>query len=115
MLRMTLIAAVLLTGCGIAHSQRAADARSQLVGRSQEQILVCMGPPENQAAIGETEVWRYFSGGSVRAGNLAYCNVDVTITGGKVQSVRYSGPSGSAPETRYVECYHAVAGCIGEG
>ena len=51
-----------LGGCAIQRAQIAQDARAQMVGTSREQVLVCMGPPANKAAEGQTEVWSYNSG-----------------------------------------------------
>ena len=33
-----------------------------MIGMSKEQVLQCMGPPIQQSAAGQTEVWSYASG-----------------------------------------------------
>ena len=57
-----LCCAAALSGCAIQRAQVAQDARAQMVGLSQEQVLGCMGPPGNKAVEGQTEVWSYASG-----------------------------------------------------
>jgi hypothetical protein len=97
-----------LGGCAIQRAQIAQDARAQMVGMSREQVLVCMGPPANKAAEGQTEVWSYNSGdgttvtsGSVSYGNFSgsssrrFCQINVVMSGGAVSAVNYQGPTGS--------------------
>ncbi|WP_249130275.1 hypothetical protein [Bradyrhizobium sp. AUGA SZCCT0283] len=89
--------AVAVSGCAIQRAQIAQDARIQMVGLSKEQVLVCMGPPANKAAEGQTEVWSYNSGdgttiasGSVSSGNFSgtssrrFCQINVVVSGGVV-------------------------------
>jgi hypothetical protein len=61
-----------LTACAIQRSQIANDARSNMIGLSEEQVLACMGPPLNQDAKGTTEV----------------------MWNGRVGTVDYLGPAG---------------------
>ena len=51
-----------LSACAIQRAQVANEAQNSMIGLSKEQILACMGPPANQAAVGATEVWSYNSG-----------------------------------------------------
>lgn len=96
-----------LSGCALQRAQIAQDARAQMVGMSREQVLVCMGPPANKAAEGQTEVWSYNSGdgttiasGSVSSGTFSgtssrrFCQINVVMSGGAVSAVNYQGPTG---------------------
>ena len=78
-----------------------------MIGLTKEQLLACAGPPANQAAVGQTEVWSYNSGNGqsdvVVTGNQfiatanasqRFCTVNVAMTNGRVSSVNYTGPTG---------------------
>jgi hypothetical protein len=128
---------LLLAGCAQVSAYQggvvAAQARSEMVGLSREQVLSCMGPPQQQTAgEGSIEVWSYFSGGEtqVRSGGSStylgsivsgwssstqterYCIVDVVMTQGRVSRVNYRGPTG----TWYSgdsQCSYQVRNCLG--
>jgi hypothetical protein len=53
---------LLLTDCAAQRALEAQEAKTKLVGMSDERILACMGPPQNRSALGGTEVWQYSSG-----------------------------------------------------
>jgi hypothetical protein len=103
-----------------------------MIGMSKEQILVCMGAPPRQAAVGETEVWSYPSGGDTHtfgsATGLAnqtggatvfgsshslhrYCIVNVVMKGGVVAAVNYTGRTGGLI-SQDEQCAFAVQNCI---
>ena len=116
--------AVAVSGCAIQRAQVAQDARVQMVGMSKEQVLVCMGPPANKAAEGQTEVWSYNSGngmvvasGSISSGNFSgtssrrFCQINVVISGGAVSAVNYQGPTGGLI-TAGEQCAYAVDACV---
>jgi hypothetical protein len=123
-LAIVLVAA--LAGCATSRSQTASDARTRMVGMSKENVLACMGAPQQRVAEGATEVWRYPSGGgtvtaatATASGNMAmgmantsarYCIVNLVIRDGAVTQVNYSGPAGSvlAPGE---QCAYAVQNC----
>jgi hypothetical protein len=80
---MLAVAAMLLAGCAVQRAQVAQDAQSSMVGLSKEQVLACMGPPQNKAAEGQTEVWSYASGNGYNS-TIATSNVE---TNGQAQLV----------------------------
>lgn len=121
--------------CGSSRFGRAevaTHAKAQMIGKSKEQVLACMGAPFQQAAVGQTEVWSYPSGGDTTtvstangsvdaAGNASafgvsqsahrYCVVNVVMTAGKVSAVNYSGRTGGwASEGE--QCAFAVKNCV---
>ena len=113
-------------------AQVATQAKAQMIGMSKEQVLACMGAPFQQAAVGQTEVWSYPSGGDTTtvstangsvdaAGNASafgvsqsahrYCVVNVVMTAGKVSGVNYTGRTGGwASEGE--QCAFAVKNCV---
>ncbi len=116
--------AAALGGCAIQRAQIAQDARVQMVGLSKEQVLICMGPPANMAAEGQTEVWSYNSGngatfasGSVSNRSFSgvssrrFCQINVVMSGGAVSAVNYQGPTGGLI-TAGEQCAYAVDACV---
>jgi hypothetical protein len=131
------MAAFMIAGCAIQRAQTAQDARVQMVGMSSEDILACMGPPENRDSEGNIEVWSYSSGGrtvgsgtsfgfgfgtggysggvGVGVNNYSstdlYCLVNVVMGEGRVREIRYLGPTGGAL-ARDEQCSYAVEQCV---
>ena len=113
-----------VSGCAIQRAQIAQDARVQMVGMTKEHVLICMGPPANKAAEGQTEVWSYNSGdgtilasGSASYGSFSgassqrFCQINVVISGPAVTSVNYQGPTGGLI-TAGEQCAYAVDACV---
>jgi outer membrane protein assembly factor BamE (lipoprotein component of BamABCDE complex) len=125
------VAAALLAACSIQRAETAATAKQSMVGMGREQVLACMGPPAQTAAVGATEVWSYPSGGdtktfsngtAVASGNTAYawgssstqnryCIVNVAFNGSIVSTVNYSGRTGGVV-TGDEQCAFAVQNCV---
>jgi hypothetical protein len=73
-----------LSGCSLQRASEAQHAQSQMVGMTKEQVLQCMGPPAQQSAEGQTEVWSYASGNGrtdVRAFGNSTTSGSVIATG----------------------------------
>jgi hypothetical protein len=130
------LTALLIAGCAIQRAQTAQDAQLQMIGMPSEEVLACMGPPENRDAEGGTEVWRYSSGGrtvgsgtsfgfgsggysgfgfGIGVNNYSttdlYCLINVVMADGRVSSIRYQGPTGGAL-ARDEPCAYAVEQCV---
>lgn len=119
-----LIGAIALGGCAVQRALVADEAPNKMIGLSKEEVLACMGPPANQAAVGQTEVWSYNSGngrtdavingnrfGATAMSTQRFCTVNVVMASGRVASLNYVGPTGgllSAGE----QCAFAVQNCI---
>lgn len=112
-----------LMGCAIQRAQVANEAQNKMVGLTKEQVLACMGPPVNQAAVGQTEVWTYNSGngrtdavvngsalGAMATSTQRFCTVNVVMTSGRVASLNYNGPTGGLI-TAGEQCAFAVQNC----
>jgi hypothetical protein len=118
-----LAAGFALAACAIQRAQVADQARQTMIGLTKEQLLACAGPPANQAAVGQTEVWSYNSGNGrsdvVVTGNQfiatanasqRFCTVNVAMTNGRVSGVNYTGPTGGLL-TQGEQCAFAVQSC----
>jgi hypothetical protein len=119
-----LVASLLLASCAFQRAQMAADAKTEMIGMSKEQVFACMGPPANKAAEGATEVWSYPSGNGrtdvAMAGgrdwargssSQRFCTVNVTMAGGKVSRINYVGPTGGLL-TAGEQCAFALQNCV---
>jgi len=128
---LVIATAMALSGCAMQQSAVANKAKEQLVGKSEEEVLLCMGVPHAQMESGEVEVWAYNSGGSTigfSSGNAYvngnwvqgnsvgirqsnYCVVNLAMKDGEVVSVNYQGRTGR-PLAPSEECYGAVRNCL---
>jgi outer membrane protein assembly factor BamE (lipoprotein component of BamABCDE complex) len=129
---IVLVVGIFATSCSIQRAQVAADAKSEMIGMSKEQVLTCMGVPSQRASVGETEVWSYPSGGDTTTVGSAqasgdgtggvvafgsahalhkYCVVSVVMTGDKVSRVNYTGRTGGLV-SQGEQCAFAVQNCI---
>ena len=113
-----------LGGCAMARAQVAQDARNKMIGMTKEQVLACMGPPVQNSAVGQTEVWTYLSGNGAtnavasRYANVASistsqrsCTVNVVMADGRVGRVNYSGPTGGLL-SEGEQCAFVVRDCL---
>ncbi len=103
-----------------------------MIGLSKEEVLACMGAPPQQAAVGETEVWSYPSGGDTDTFGSAsgfanqtssatvfgwahshhrYCIVNVVMKGGVVAAVNYTGRTGGR-NSQGEQCAFAIQNCV---
>ena len=111
-------------GCAFERAKVANDAQNAMIGLTKEQVLACMGPPANQAAVGATEVWSYGSGngetvsavsgnkfGATALSSQRFCTVNVNLTNGVVSNVNYLGPTGGLL-TAGEQCAFAVQNCV---
>jgi hypothetical protein len=123
-----IIAALPLAACAVQRAETARTAKEQMVGLSKEKVLACMGPPANQMAVGNTEVWAYTSGNGQTVGSAfasggngfasgfgvteqRFCKVNIVMMKGAVSEVNYSGPSGGLL-TQGEQCAFAVQNCV---
>jgi hypothetical protein len=116
-----------LAGCAVQRAETARKAKVDMVGLPKERVLACMGVPQNQMTVGETEVWSYQSGNGEQIGSVfasggngfasgfgvserRFCNVSIVMTKGAVSAVNYSGPTGGVL-TAGEQCAFAVQNC----
>ena len=128
--------AVLLASCAIQRAKLAADAPSQMVGKTKEQVLACMGVPAGKAVEGATEVWSYNSGNGQTVGfgsssasvsggrgyasgfgtssmvtEQRFCTVNVTMVNGRVDRLNYVDPTGGLL-TQGEQCAFVLQNCV---
>lgn len=114
-LTLGLLLAFLFNACAGQRANTASEAKTSLVGKSEAQVLTCMGVPPQRANAGQTKVWSYPSGGDTTTVGFAgssysmrkYCVVNVVISDGRVTAVNYAGRTGSLDE----QCAFAVKNC----
>jgi outer membrane protein assembly factor BamE (lipoprotein component of BamABCDE complex) len=122
-----LIASLLVSACGFQRAQLAKDAPNLMMGASKDQVLACMGQPANKSTAGTAEVWSYnSSSGSVepfetggeqslaptaRRPSPTLCTVNITLVGGRVSKVSYTGPDGEAMAASQ-HCAYALEDCL---
>ena len=100
---MLALAAMLLAGCSFQRAQVAQDAQASMMGLPKEQVLACMGPPQNKAAEGQTEVWSYASGNgynSTIAATNIQTNGQAQVVGNQVYGSSNSSGFGTAVSKR---------------
>ena len=122
------VAACSATSNKFTRMEVAQKARSEMLGLSQEEVLLCMGPPANRASTGSTSIWSYPSGGDVRMStsivnpdglypvavtnaNSLGCVVNVMFSSGAVSEISYIGRTGGLI-TEGEQCAFAVANCV---
>lgn len=100
---MLIVAALLLAGCAFERAKVAQDAQGSMVGLAKEQVLACMGPPQNKATEGQTEVWSYASGNgynSTIAATNVQTNGQAQVVGNQVYGSSNSSGFGTAVSRR---------------
>jgi hypothetical protein len=122
-----LLASLLVSGCGFQREQLAKDAPNLMMGASKDQVLACMGQPANKSSAGTAEVWSYKSdsgsvepfetGGeqtqapSARRPNPTACTINITLVGGRVSKLSYTGPDGEVMAASQ-HCAYALEDCL---
>ena len=122
-----LLASLVVSACGFQREQLAKDAPNLMMGASKDQVLACMGQPVNKSSAGTAEVWSYKSdSGSVepfetggeqtlaptaRRPNPTACTINITLVGGRVSKLSYTGPDGEAMAANQ-HCAYALEGCL---
>ena len=128
----TACVALAISGCAkFERAELAQRAKSDLVGYSKEELLACMGAPDERASAGDTEVWNYRSGGETVAmttgsGTVTkrrffgshittfhefYCVVNVVMEQDQVTRINYQGSTGGLL-SEGEQCFYAVENCL---
>jgi hypothetical protein len=124
---LLVLASVCLSGCiqhPLVRADIAARAKTQLVGMSSQDLLLCAGVPARTMQSAGLEFWTYASGGDasghVSGGGYGparvslhkyYCEVTVVLSQGRVQQVRYAGNTGN-PILQGEQCAYALEHCV---
>jgi len=118
---------LLVSACGFQREQLAKDAPNLMMGASKDQVVACMGQPANKSTAGTAEVWSYKSdsgdiepfeiGGeqtltpAARRPNPSACTINITLVGGRVSKLSYTGPDGEAIAASK-HCAYALEDCL---
>ncbi len=100
----------LLTGCAIERAQVAETAQSQMTGMTREQVLACMGPPNQRMTEGKTEVWSYGSGGATISQSFgdSHATGSATISGNTI----YGSANGTSSEFSIAQRRYCIVNVI---
>ena len=123
---------LLMSGC-VTMSQ-VNDVAQNLHGLGKNQVLQCLGSPDKQEKVGNSDVWQYYKRSSIQDGSFKsggffntsgfgmqgaagglpdymvssqkekYCKMDIIFDGEKVSSVPVNG-------NRLGECYNMLRAC----
>lgn len=137
-----LFAAAALAACANADAEKAAGARTSLVGMPKERLLACAGVPDKSATVDNLEYYTYSShearpsgsgvsiglggfggvGGGLFGGGIGVplsspsvktCEATFTLRNGRVETLSYGGNgSDGAP---LGQCWHIVENCAPPG
>lgn len=117
-----------LAGCAIQRAEIAQDARAQMVGMAEEQVLACMGAPAGAKAAGGATVGlglqlrQRRDASSTLATDATVIHSQLTEAGlqnqyrireQQVSAVNYAGPTGGLL-TAGEQCAYAVSACVKE-
>ena len=123
---LSVLAALVTSGCAVQRSMQASDAQSKLIGMTKFDFLKCAGEPWQSRSFGSTESLLYINEEKVRKGDSVpdkvlqavtkeikgeYCEARITITDGRVSAIRYSGQTGGAL-TEGDACAPIIQGCL---
>lgn len=98
----------LLSGCAIKNAQIALRGKSELVGLSERDVLMCAGHPTNEDTIPGGKIWMFehseaasggftiqpvlpLAGAQVSQPNGGYCRVQFRFASGRVAEISYAG------------------------
>jgi hypothetical protein len=121
-----IIIMISIAGCAINRAEIATKAKNSMLGMSKQQVLQCMGVASNIQTQGNTEAWKYYSGGdyqgsiNINANNqYAYgseslhkrsCEINILFSNDSVTNVLYSGRTGGLL-SQGEQCAYAVSNC----
>ena len=98
---VALISCLSMAACSL--QSPTSEARSNLLGMTQEQILSCLGAPTQKTTEGVAEVWSYAAGRS--------CLVKISLAYGRASHVNYVGSNGK-PLSPGEECPFVGEKCV---
>jgi len=110
-MKKLLLIAFLLSGCVFHRVEMASRAKSELIGMSKEDLLMCAGVPIKQEKIDELEFLTY-SGSGGDLGKILYsCEATFVLKDGIVKKINYQGDTGG-PLTKDEQCAFIVENCL---
>lgn len=125
---IVLVSASILAGCATREAELAAMAKASLIGKSQTDMRMCAGFPNNSGSFNGEDIWMYEHGaapsgiftpnynlpwgGQIGNTSSGYCRVQLRFVRGKVAEVAYAGQTEILGSTD-AACAPIVKACIG--
>jgi hypothetical protein len=111
-MKKLLLIAFLLSGCVFQRAEMANRAKSELLGMSKEDLLICAGVPLKQERIDDLEFLTYSGSGGDVGKILDYsCEATFILKDGIIKKITYHGPTGG-PLTKNEQCAFIIENCL---
>ena len=112
MKKLLLTAVILLSGCVFQRAEMAYRAKSELIGMSKEDLLMCAGVPVKQEKVDNLEFLTYSGGGGDVGKILQYsCEATFILKDGIIKKINYRGRTGG-PLTKDEQCASIIENCL---
>lgn len=112
-MKKLLLIAFLLSGCVFHRAEMASRAKSELIGMSKEDLLMCAGVPVKQEKIDDLEFLTYSGGGDDDVGKILQysCEATFILKDGIIKKINYQGRTGG-PLTKDEQCASIIENCL---
>ena len=112
-MKKLLLIVLLLSACAFQRTDMAYRAKSELVGMSKEDLVMCAGVPVKQEKIDDVEFLTYSGGGQNDVGRILDYNCEATfaLKDGIVKKITYHGRTGGLL-TKDEQCAFIIENCI---
>jgi hypothetical protein len=123
--KVLIIAILMLSSCAIQRANISNEAKTEMIGMSKSDLLMCAGVPSREYKDNGVEFLSYDSGGDSIGGAIAnnttntaifakkrkYCIATFAIEDNKIVKINYQGRTGGLL-TAGEQCAFVVEGCI---
>jgi hypothetical protein len=110
-LLLIVLISFLLSGCVFHRAEMASRAKSELIGMSKEDLLICAGVPVKQEKIDNLEFLTYSGSGGDLGGILYSCEATFILKDGIIKKINYQGYTGG-PLTKDEQCAFIIENCL---
>jgi len=100
-----------LSGCVFHRAEIASRAKSELIGMSKEDLLICAGVPVKQEKIDNLEYLTYSGSGGDLGGILYSCEATFILKDSIIKKINYQGYTGG-PLTKDEHGEFIIKDCI---
>ena len=110
-MKKLLLIVLLLSACAFQRTDMAYRAKSELIGMSKEDLLICAGAPVKQEKIDNLEFLTYSGSGGDLGGILYSCEATFILKDGIIKTINYQGDTGG-PLTKDEQCAFIINNCL---
>lgn len=112
-MKKLLLIVLLLSACAFQRTDMAYRAKSELIGMSREDLVMCAGVPIKQEKIDDVEFLTYSGGGENDVARILdyYCEATFTLKDGIVKKITYHGRTGGLL-TKDEQCAFIIENCL---